>query len=274
MPNLLALTSVLSLVIVGSLTAQEQEKEKKGKKPALIHCSFRSATERTITVIRGDEGERVYDLHSIVEVLIDGKPGKIEDIPVKTALTLELIEGHDKVAEIRATGPSERGRLESVDVAAGTITLAGEDKQVLKVAADAKLQVDGVKAALGDLRPGQEVHLQLSVDRKTAFSVVQKAPRGEEGGKGKGKGRGDAVFRAVIVAVDAAAKTLTLAAGEDGKERVLSLAADCKVTVDGAAATLADVKASSPAAIRLGADRQVLEITLGGRKKSGGEEKE
>ncbi|MBN9519403.1 sigma-70 family RNA polymerase sigma factor [bacterium] len=131
------------------------------------------------------------------------------------------------------------GTLGPVDEKAGTITLVrkfdgGEKSEVVTVAKDAAVVVDGKAAKLGDLKAGGVVEVERAAEAGPATKVAVTGQR----------------VTSVLSAVDGG--TLWLR-GKPG-DRDIPLAAGATVTLNGKAATLADLRVGEPVTVVLTAD--------------------
>lgn len=111
--------------------------------------------------------------------------------------------------------------------------------------------------------------MRMFVALSAILILTASAPAQEEGRKNAVGG--------VVKAVDAKAGTITLAerkrdGGQVDPEKTYKLDPNVKVTIDGEVKTLKDVPAGKPVALALSKDQQtVVAVTLGGRKRDGGE---
>jgi hypothetical protein len=135
-------------------------------------------------------------------------------------------------------GPAVAGTLQAVDADKNSVTISIFSRQdgvstakTFPVAKDAKILRDGKAVKLTDLKVGGRVTLRLSPDQKTAVSVSV-------------AGR---TSQAPLKAVDAANSTITITVEtRQGKQdKTHPVAKDAKVTVDGKAVQLADLKAGT-----------------------------
>jgi len=114
-----------------------------------------------------------------------------------------------------------------------------------------------------------------------AFACILTAAGDDKEGEGKGKGKKGTSITAQVTAVDVTKSTITLAvrdgSGNDDTEnsplvdKTFAVAKDAKISIDGKAAKLADVKANSRASISLTDDRKTVTGITVGKGKGGGE---
>jgi ferric-dicitrate binding protein FerR (iron transport regulator) len=122
------------------------------------------------------------------KVLIDGKPGQFAQLKPGVLVSLTHSDGGTIIA-VRAEGPKRFGPIRSVDVKAGTITLAGKKTEsgqsadkTYPLAASVKVVIQGQPATLADIKPGQQATLQLAVDGQTVIQITIGQPK-EKGSK-------------------------------------------------------------------------------------------
>ena len=201
--------------------------------------------EVLVPAVVGDD-KKVQDLRASLKILDDG--------------TKRNVAGGKQPDDKK----SEAGTVKAVDATANTITLEGrksktgsDPDQTIAVAQDAKISVDGRAAKLADVKAGAVVLLTLTEDKKSATAVVA------NGGTIVG----------TVKAVDATANTITLE-GKKSKtgsepDQTIAVAQDARVSVDGEAKKLTDVKTGVTATLSLTVDKKTaLAITVGGGKKT------
>ncbi len=189
---------------------------------------------------------KVQDLRASLKILDDG--------------TKRNVAGDKKPDDKKP----EAGTVKAVDATANTITLEGkkikngnEPDQPIAVAKDAKISVDGQATKLADVKAGAVALLTLTEDKKSATEVVA------NGG----------TIAGTVKSVDATANTITLEGKKikNGSEpdQTIAVAKDAKVSVDGEAKKLTDVKTGVTATLSLTVDKKTaLAVTVGGAKKS------
>ena len=263
----------------GQKPKQDGEKPREGEqrpaRPAARGGKVASvdAKRNTITIaFKGDGGivERIVELTADAKVFIDGNPGKLADVPVNSTAALVMARGREEaglaqVTELRVTGQNLGGVIDQVD--ASGITLAGEkNPRTIDIAAGTKITVNGKPAKAGDLKAGDRVQVTMAADEKAALSITTgKVADGEKPGAGKPR-----PFGGRVAEVDATARTITLAAkNEGGKGLVVKVTADAKISVDGKDAKLADVAKGATVTLGLssakdGQMREVNEVAVAG----------
>jgi RNA polymerase sigma factor (sigma-70 family) len=96
-----------------------------------------------------------------VNILIDGKPGKLTELPAGAFVNLILSVDQQVARHVHAQGPHASGVVKAVSAKKNTITV---DDTVYTVAQDAIVVIDGKVGALGGLPVGASVNLNLRVD--------------------------------------------------------------------------------------------------------------
>jgi RNA polymerase sigma factor (sigma-70 family) len=231
--------------------------------------------ENTITVAFKTESgivEKFVQLNANTKVFIDGKEAKLADVPKNSTAAFVSIRGTKdgvppEITEVRITGSNVTGVIDKVD--ASSITLESEkEPRTFKVTPGTQVTLNGKAVKPADLPVGGKVLVVLSADESAALSIVsgtKPAPDGE-----KPAGTKPAKFGGKVAAVDAAARTITLGPkGEGGKEMVVKITADAKITVDGKDAKIADIPKGVTATFNLasakdGQLREVNEVTVAG----------
>ncbi|MBN9120145.1 MAG: sigma-70 family RNA polymerase sigma factor [Planctomycetes bacterium] len=229
------------------------------------------AKESTIVLaIKGDGGvvEKLFPVAPDAKVTIDGKDAKLADVPKNAAAAFVAAPGKEgqlpRITELRVTGSVVGGVIK--EVTAGEIALENEKKpQAFKVAADTKVTVNGREAKVTDLKAGDKVVVTLRADESTALSVATGAK-----GDGEKPGVKNPKLSGKVAAVDAPARTVTLAAkGEGGKVIVVRLTADAKIVADGKTAKIGDIPIGVVATFSLvaakdGQPREANEVVVAG----------
>jgi RNA polymerase sigma factor (sigma-70 family) len=127
------------------------------------------AKKGAITIDVGGKG--LIETLSVVKgapVEIDGKPGKLVDLPLAADVILRMSVDERTVRGIRTGRPPEfamKADVKAVDADKNTLTVTDEGgEQTLTVATDAKIVIGGNAGKLADLKEGVEVDLLLSAD--------------------------------------------------------------------------------------------------------------
>lgn len=154
----------------------------------------------------------------------------------------------------RAAAHRTAGTLGPVDEKAGTITLVrkfdgGEKSESVPVAKDAAVTVDGKAAKLGDLKEGGAVEVERATAAGPATKVAVTGRR----------------VTSVLSAVDGTKLWLR---GKPG-DQDYTLAAGATVTLNGKAATLADLRVGEPVTVTLTADGSAVRAVTAGMPEAG-----
>jgi RNA polymerase sigma factor (sigma-70 family) len=234
------------------------------------------AKENTITIaFKSDSGvvERLVKLAPGAKVFIDGKEAKLADVPKNSNAAFVAGRGREgelpEATELRISGSTLNGVVK--EVGANAVTLAAEKAdRTITLAPGATVTVDGKPVKLADLRAGARAQVTLTADEKAALTVTSGARGDRERPEGERPPAKRRQFGGRIESVDAAARTITLAAkGEAGKAMVVRVTDNAAITVDGKPAKLADLKPGAPvtfnlASARDGQPREVDEVAVAG----------
>jgi RNA polymerase sigma factor (sigma-70 family) len=225
----------------------------------------------TITLIKkGDGGPRetVVKLTDDAKVLIDGKPGRLADVPKGAVAAFggaTLRDGRPVMAsEVRITGPVLTGLLDKADRSSLTVSVGGKEKPVtktLKLTADTRIDLGAKEGAKPtDLKPGDNVTVIPTVDGTTALVISAGAKDRPEGGK---PAKPRKLFGQIGV-VDAKAGTVSLVRmGEGGpREDVVKLTPDARVTIDGKEAKPAELPKGGAAELVLASARDGKQLEV------------
>ena len=120
-----------------------------------------------------DVAGRTFRVAANANILIDGRPGRLGDVPPGAYLNLTLSVDRQSARQINAQGPRTFGVVKAVDTGNSSITV---DENTFAVAKDALIVIDGRVAQLAALTPGSSVNLNLRVDQRTVGMIQTKAP--------------------------------------------------------------------------------------------------
>jgi hypothetical protein len=146
------------------------------REPDYVSTLIRLArADRVLIVVRTEDGgprELTFPFADDVQVRLDGlRPGHVEELRPGLRVALYLAPDRRTVTRIEAEGVSQKRQVLAVDADAGQILLQEETRgRWLPVAATAVVTVDGRRAALGDLPPGQAL-IRLSVDQRQVMAI-------------------------------------------------------------------------------------------------------
>ncbi|MCE9566120.1 MAG: sigma-70 family RNA polymerase sigma factor [Planctomycetes bacterium] len=256
----------------GQNNQKDGDKPGKPAKPAVKaggRVGAVDAKENTITLVTKGEGglvEKAMKVPAGAKVFIDDKEAKLADIPkgsFASFLAGAPKDGKpDEITEVRVTGGNTNGIIKQVG--ATSLSLESEkNPQTFKLTADTKVTVNGKDAKIADLKVGDKVAVLLSADGASALSLASgNQPDGVKPIK-------TARFTGKVTAVDAAAKTISLAGKGEGNDIVVKLTADAKITVDGKAAKFSDIVKGGQASFILvptrdGQPREASEVAVAG----------
>ncbi len=197
--------------------------------------------QRTVTV-----GATTYPIAQDAHISIDLRPGKLEDLPAGANVGLNLQVDQKTVLRISANGSSDFGQVKAVDAANSTITVTGgpPDDRVYQVPPEAPIVIDGKPAALAAIPVGAGLHaLNLRVDQKTVSSINVVGPSYHHVG---------------VKAVDAQTRTITIddKAPAQIAGKVLAVAAEANLEIDGKPGRLADIPVGAFVNLGLSVDAQ------------------
>jgi RNA polymerase sigma factor (sigma-70 family) len=114
------------------------------------------------------------------EIVVDGKPSKLAEIPPGATVWLWLAVDQKTVVRLHAGGAQLGGFggvvVQAVDAEKKTITvdINGEGEKTFAVAKDASIRINGKSAKLADLPKEAAVTLNLCVDQKTVRYIEAK----------------------------------------------------------------------------------------------------
>jgi RNA polymerase sigma factor (sigma-70 family) len=129
------------------------------------------AEKNTIT----DSNDRVFTVAKDAEIVIDGKAGKLADVPVGARLLLILSADEKTSRRVNAFGPELFNlTAKTVDAKKNTIT-DGKDR-VFTVTKDAEIVIEGKAGKLADVPPGARFHPLMSANQKTVRRVRVEGP--------------------------------------------------------------------------------------------------
>jgi RNA polymerase sigma factor (sigma-70 family) len=177
---------------------------------------------------------------------LDGKPGKLADIPAGAALSLRLSVDSQTVLQVQAEGPTLGGcggsEISAVNAVNFTVTYSDKGPaevagKTFSVARDVWLQMDGIPGKFADLPTGSYINITLTVDRQTVRSIWATGP--------------PVPGFAIVKAVDAAKRTITV------DDRTYPVAANANVVIDSRGG-LAAVPVGATVSLRLCVDQKTV----------------
>jgi RNA polymerase sigma factor (sigma-70 family) len=225
--------------------------------------------------LQSEKKPQEFKIDSGTKVTVNGRPAKAADLKAGDKVVV-VLKADDSAAlsvaagEKRGDGDKPRpdgerpakyrqfgGRVVSVDANARTVTLAAKgdagQPMVVKLTADAKVLVDGKEAKLADVPKGAPAVFTLASAKdgqpREASELVVSGP----------------TFGGSVKQIDAGSITV----GNEKTDRVLKLSAATKVTIDGKAAKLADLKTGDRVQVTLSADETSALLIAAGEKRAG-----
>jgi RNA polymerase sigma factor (sigma-70 family) len=216
-------------------------------------------TQKNTITIRVQGGEETFAVAQNTLIWIDGKGGKLPEVPRGSFVNLNLAADQRTALNIGASGASLGGcggsPVKSVDVQKGTITFdkkAAPDVagKTFTIARDAHITINGNrKGTLSDVPAGCYVGLLLRTDGKTAGEVHAQGPSNlcDPGGS-----------RVKAVDIERGAITFDDRARPEVAGKTFTLASDVNIVIDGKKGTLATLPPGSVVDVRLWVDRQTV----------------
>jgi hypothetical protein len=134
------------------------------------------ADKRTITFddrAKAEVAGKTFTVATDALIAIDGKPGKLTDLPAGAYVSGKLCVDQQTVGTIHAQGPNVSGVIKAVDTEKNTVTV---DDTTYAVAKDAVIVIDGKLGPLAALPAGANSNLTLHVDRKTVGMIQTIVP--------------------------------------------------------------------------------------------------
>jgi hypothetical protein len=116
---------------------------------------------------------KTFTVAKDASIAIDGKPGRLTELPAGSFVNLTLTVDRQAVRSIGARGPRLSGVVKAVDAEKNSITV---DDMTYMVARDAIIVIDGKQGPLAGLPTGVTVNVNLRVDQKTIGMIQTKAP--------------------------------------------------------------------------------------------------
>jgi RNA polymerase sigma factor (sigma-70 family) len=203
-----------------------------GKKTLTIKMQVDPSTKETVDkTYRAADDAKVY-INDAIEKTLVLPQGTLADLSEGTHIELRLSVDGKSFVSVQARGPGLHGGVKEFDKEKNTLTIntKGKDdleEQTLKLAKGMKIILDDGIGKKGDparegttenLTEGARIHVQLSVDRKTALGVQIEG----------------ATFTGTIKGYDSGTRTLTVEVKEDGQlvEKALTLVKEARIEGD------------------------------------------
>jgi RNA polymerase sigma factor (sigma-70 family) len=192
-----------------------------------------------------DVAGKTITLAKDANILIDGRPGKLADLPTGSFVTVCLSVDQSVGRSINAQGPGlgdcDGSMVKAVDAAQNIITF--DDKacaevagKTFRIAPDANIVIDGKLDKLAGLPTGSYVNVVLSADRSMVRNL---------------RGHG-ATVSGVVTVVDAAKHILTLG------DRTFSVAPAALIVIGGQRGELPGLRTGVSVNVQLHVDQQTV----------------
>jgi hypothetical protein len=251
------------------------------------------AANHSITLSQPSRGrdeaptEKTYTVSVDAEIAIDDgrgkrfsiKEGKLSDVAAGAVAVIWLSVDQKLVTGATIEGPIVNGVVKSVDVNKNSLTIAsggggrgGSDaeERTVELAKDSLVLIDDGKGRRFSLKEGKLADIPVGSVVSAKLSADQRyAPSGNFPFVGTLRAEGPQLG-AMLKSIDAMKGTVTVAVqvsrGENPDERTLNIAKDARITMEGAAVKLADVKIEENTFVqlRLSLDQKTVQsMTIG-----------
>jgi RNA polymerase sigma factor (sigma-70 family) len=201
--------------------------------------------------------DKTFSVPPSANITIDGKPGKLADLPPGAFLTLGLSADRKSVLHFNAQGPNVQdcsgSVVKAVDVERNTITFDDTARaevagKTFIVAPDANITIDGKPGKLSGLPAGSHVNVTFAVDRQTVRHLSAQGPTISD------------CPGSLVKAVDVERSTISF----DDKARAelagktFRVAADAGITIDGKRGKLSELPAGAFVNLTFAVDRETI----------------
>ncbi len=197
--------------------------------------------------------ERAFDVPKGASVRIDGKEGKLSDLPTEAAVTVNLAPDQKTVTSLQADGKNVYGAVNAVNAVQGSITLANKGgEQTYAVKQNVPVTIDGKPGKLANVPVDAMATEKLTVDQKEVVSLGVSGPS----------------IQGVLKGVDASKGKITVAvpvSKVDTEEKVFDVVKDVRVMTGkySVPLKLTDLKGERAVVLMLSADQlAVVQITV------------
>jgi RNA polymerase sigma factor (sigma-70 family) len=239
----------------------------------VVNGIVKAADASSVTLGGGEGSDKVFKTNAETRVTVNGKPAKVADLKAGDKATVTLTSnGATALAVVAGTKTADGEKPEkpvkpearpdarpgmqvtAVDAASNTVTVTAKGRDIAqKVAAGAKITIDGKDAKLADIPKGAFASFAGMGEGKKEASEVRVT--------------GETLTGATVTQINASTITVLGQKTEKnpGSERVFKLSVIEKVTVNGKDAKPTDLKAGDKVAVTLSADgAKVLSIESSG----------
>ena len=213
---------------------------------------------KLVITLDEDKFDLAVDLEAKVEILVARRAVKLGELAVGMRAAASFKGTEKNAFRLDAFWPRLDTIVKGTDTAKRTLVVKAEgnngfDFEVpLPVAADAKIELEGIEVGLGDLGTGSKIEVEFAIDKKTVLGIVAEGSKDD--------------LPAAVKSVDAANRTLTLSfkvAGirdERHVELSFGLTGDAKFRLLGRDIALTDLKPDMPVVARFAADRRTISM--------------
>ncbi|MFO0968003.1 MAG: sigma-70 family RNA polymerase sigma factor [Gemmataceae bacterium] len=230
---------------------------------------------------RGRDGvEKTYHLAAKEVPFLSNLGDKVRPMTLTKGAQVALaLNELDDVAEVRVNYPTVAAVLSGVNAAEKTVSVGGErEPRSFKVAATAKLMVDGKPAKLEDFKGGMRVNVVFDFERSTVLAMAsgemgrgrdvdprRPAPRDGDPRGGDPRGvRGRPELTGIVIGVNAKEGTLEVAGGSEDETWIKTLVVPKEMKIDsnvsriGVELGLADIARATRVTFALADDKKTL----------------
>ena len=213
---------------------------------------------KLVIVLDEDKFELAVELEPKAEIIVARRPVKLGELTVGMRATASFLGTEKKAHHLDAAWPRLDTTVKGTDPAKNILSVKAEGNNgfefevPLPVAADAKIELEGLSVGLGDLGVGSKIEVEFALDKKTVLGIVAEGSKDD--------------LPATVKSVDAANKTVTLSVKVAGNkdDRTVDLAfgvtGDCKYRFVGKDIALADLKPDMPVVARFATDRRTINV--------------
>jgi RNA polymerase sigma factor (sigma-70 family) len=197
------------------------------------------------------ESDQTFTVAKNSQIVIDGKEGRLADVPVGANISLKLSVDQKTVLSLSAEGARFSGSVKAVDAGKNSLTLTifvnkgepGEEK-TFAVVKDVVVSIDGKNAKLAELPVEAVASIKLSPDQKSVINIQAEGP---------------SVY-GTVKGVDVDKGAVTLANKES--DQTFAVVKNTQIVIDGKESRLADLPVEAIARGKLSADQKTI-LVLG-----------
>lgn len=209
-----------------------------------------------LVITLDDNFDLTVELEPKVEIAVARRPVKLAELTVGMRAGASFKGVEKKAFQLEAFWPKLDTVVKGSDAAKSILVIKTEGNNgfefevPLPVAADAKIELEGLSVGLGDLAAGSKVQVEFALDKKTVLGILAEGSKDD--------------LPAVVKTVDVPNKTVILSvkiAGVRDEHHVdlsFSVTADAKFRLVGKDITLAELKPDMPVVARFATDRRTI----------------